>query len=525
MLQRGIYYQSWLENENIPPAFMKMPDSWSKEQIAKWERLLTDLMKDPTQRHHIKGIPASFEPVQFRQGFDWQYDFDEYLMRIFSWTIGVNPLWIIKNNSLGQNTQGLSETSLQEGLKSYQKFIKEIFDDYIQNELNERNFAFEWVEEVDHNKGQKLQEDLEFVRLGIRSRNEIRKERGLPAIEQPEFDEPLVLGAQGLIEVKPITIAASLPAMPSTSSAPADQQKAVAEDLAKWERKSKYGLKVEGNPSVVFKSNCINPKLHSRISRFLKVAGNENEISEIFKQARKGKVKFIRPNLERTTIFAKGKELWKKIIKKAVTHQINEYKKITQKQDYSIDEWNEIVDWLKDFLNLGVLSSGLPDKNIKLIGVEEMARRRAAELIGKRWDGTNWITSPSKYAISDTLREDINKIITTSTETGASIGEIVDEVWKAFDEEGIEARALRIARTESALAYNQGTLAGYKANNVSSVIVHDGDSADSCAECQEVDGQIWTVEEAAANPVGHPNCVRAFEDIEQNEMKGEEENE
>jgi hypothetical protein len=69
------------------------------------------------------------------------------------------------------------------------------------------------------------------------------------------------------------------------------------------------------------------------------------------------------------------------------------------------------------------------------------------------------------------------------------------------------ARALMIARTETAIAYNVGTIAGYHQAGVTHVEVSDGDDDDECAAA---DGAIWTLEEALAEPIAHPNCVRSF---------------
>lgn len=69
------------------------------------------------------------------------------------------------------------------------------------------------------------------------------------------------------------------------------------------------------------------------------------------------------------------------------------------------------------------------------------------------------------------------------------------------------ARALTIARTETATAYNHGALLAYDQNGIDRVEVSDGDGDDECAEA---DGAIWSVDEAMGNPVEHPNCTRAF---------------
>lgn len=77
------------------------------------------------------------------------------------------------------------------------------------------------------------------------------------------------------------------------------------------------------------------------------------------------------------------------------------------------------------------------------------------------------------------------------------------------------ARALMIARTETAIAYNTGALAAYRQGGVENVEVSDGDGDEECAEA---DGETWTLEEALADPIAHPNCTRAFapvvEDVE-----------
>jgi len=69
-------------------------------------------------------------------------------------------------------------------------------------------------------------------------------------------------------------------------------------------------------------------------------------------------------------------------------------------------------------------------------------------------------------------------------------------------------RALRIARSESAIAYNHGNVLGASQAGFDQVEVIDGTEWDE--ECREANGQIWTIQQALANPIQHPNCERAF---------------
>lgn len=68
-------------------------------------------------------------------------------------------------------------------------------------------------------------------------------------------------------------------------------------------------------------------------------------------------------------------------------------------------------------------------------------------------------------------------------------------------------RARLIARTESATAMNLGHTYAYEDAGVSEVDVFDGDEDEPCAS---VNGTVQSLEWARENPIGHPNCTRAF---------------
>ena len=76
--------------------------------------------------------------------------------------------------------------------------------------------------------------------------------------------------------------------------------------------------------------------------------------------------------------------------------------------------------------------------------------------------------------------------------------------------ESYAGRATTIARTELAMAQQQCATARYTAAGVSHVIVYDGGSEDSDADCDALNGTRQTLAWAEANLLGHPNCVRCF---------------
>lgn len=111
--------------------------------------------------------------------------------------------------------------------------------------------------------------------------------------------------------------------------------------------------------------------------------------------------------------------------------------------------------------------------------------------------------------IDDTTRDAIRAAVSNANDNGLTIQQLATNIKQsaAFN----TARATTIARTESATAYNTGTVLAYRQSGVvSQVQVMDGDDDEDCAAAN---GQTWSLEDAEANPTQHPNCTRAFAPI------------
>jgi hypothetical protein len=108
--------------------------------------------------------------------------------------------------------------------------------------------------------------------------------------------------------------------------------------------------------------------------------------------------------------------------------------------------------------------------------------------------------------ITETTRDKLQGLIQSRLEAGdVDVSELASEIREAYAFSG--ARAAMIARTETSIAYNHGGVLGYQQSGYSEVDVIDGDGDEECAAA---DGDTWTVEEALANPLEHPNCTRVF---------------
>lgn len=115
-------------------------------------------------------------------------------------------------------------------------------------------------------------------------------------------------------------------------------------------------------------------------------------------------------------------------------------------------------------------------------------------------------------SLEQTSRDNVTKLIRrlldespglNSTELGKLVFDTVTDQFNDY----ARWRANTIARTETAIAVNHGTVLGISQAGGEYVDVFDGDDDEVCAAAN---GATWTIDDALANPTGHPNCVRAF---------------
>jgi hypothetical protein len=108
--------------------------------------------------------------------------------------------------------------------------------------------------------------------------------------------------------------------------------------------------------------------------------------------------------------------------------------------------------------------------------------------------------------VAETTRDDVRRWVETGTKEGLSIQQIAEQIRSQAS--GIsKSRSVTIARTETGTALNLGATLAYEEAGVEEVEVLDGDDDEPCAS---VNGTTQTLKWARENPLGHPNCQRAF---------------
>jgi SPP1 gp7 family putative phage head morphogenesis protein len=236
-----------------------------------------------------------------------------------------------------------------------------------------------------------------------------------------------------------------------------------------------------------------------------------------------------------------GKEIARKVSRVAKAEGDDEI-------DEAIDgaEWGAVAASVK--VELVAVAEDGAKRALALLGVDDegilehtygaardWATNRAAELVGKKWDGDELVDNPrAEFAITDSLRDELRSAVADAIDQGLSAATLSDNI---EDLSGFsEQRAALIARTELVNANNQAHLSAFKNSGVVDQKEWSTSNEESvCEDCQanEDEGPIDLDDEFPSGddaPVAHPACMcvliaRISEDVEDEEAEVDEDEE
>jgi SPP1 gp7 family putative phage head morphogenesis protein len=144
------------------------------------------------------------------------------------------------------------------------------------------------------------------------------------------------------------------------------------------------------------------------------------------------------------------------------------------------------------------------------------ASERAAELVGMKYDVEgNLVENPNaEWAISDTTRDKIQRIVTQAFEGETNIKDVAAKIQTALqdDEAGIftDARAEMIAQTEVANAQAEGNFDVWKQSGLVETVKWTVSADEPCDECEgNEDEEVEFGKEFQSGdimPPAHPRC-------------------
>ena len=204
--------QAWLHSEYThgatPRLFMETSgtETWTPEQLAYYEQIMNDRLSGQTQRRQQLFMLRPGMKAQEMRQMDEMYKntYDEWLIMQIGSKFGIpsGQLGIKAPASLGGGSTIKGQTDASEAFATdaMRNFLIDCINDMARRFLGvgpELTVTATGGSDEDDNV-QRAQADASDVSSGIRTRNEIRAERGIPLVDEPEADQLGVTTGQGV---------------------------------------------------------------------------------------------------------------------------------------------------------------------------------------------------------------------------------------------------------------------------------------------------------------------------------------
>jgi len=156
-----------------------------------------------------------------------------------------------------------------------------------------------------------------------------------------------------------------------------------------------------------------------------------------------------------------------------------------------------------------------PDIGAVTKRANDFAKDYEKELVEKGGTTINGKFVPWLNDRVESERQEIAKIITDGIKNGDTTDQIGEALSKHFD--GYRNQAKAIAHHEGGTIISKGQLSGWDASGHTAVDVLDDEGPNSCQECSDVNGEVWSIDYANDHAKEHPWCVRSFSPKDPNE--------
>lgn len=396
--------------------------------------------------------------------------FDELIIRWLCFAFGTSPQRLMR--MMGTRNAGeQQEAAEMEGLLPWVNWLTGFINWIIQKDLGltEYEIIFATSQEADQVK--RAQADKSDVDSGIISRNEARENRGLDPDPSPEAGQLCVTLPTGVVPIAGSIdateaareIAANPPEPKQANNSPAPNDDKPAKKLAK------HGKVVIDPSKLEHHSSLAKGKIETAVAKVFMRQREQarRKADELLKGFEADLLKTITPEEFTMTRFYNSLAVGS-ITKTQSAKQIADeiYKSIEA-------EWETLPPAVRNALEsagrAGV-TKGMADLTVTDIGsinaandtAIAYAEKRAAELVGMKYDANgDLVANPNaKWAISDTTRDDLRRIVKNAFEQETRMPDLVDEIKNAGSFS--DSRADMIARTEVSTAQSKGNFSIWK---------------------------------------------------------------
>ena len=481
-LRRQAHLLEYYTEGNIPDAIATVPEDWQADQIKHFQVWWDSLLSGNTaERRRLKFIPHGVSFIETKKGAETD-KFEEYVARVVAFAFSVSPQALVSqvNRATAQTAQ---EAALQEGLAPLMSWVKDLCDDMLVR-LGFDDLEFDWLqeEEIDPLLQAQVeltnaQRDQVLVAAGILEVDEIREQRGLKPLPEPLKPDPLPLVGM------PPPAAGEAPASPLPKPAPGGDPKPAPAAPPAAGQDAAAALPSDAAASVKIAKAASIPDRESPAALKAK-----KKIQTIFK-------KWLRAQVGKLAA-----QISAGIGKVAKGDAEDRVARILE--DLGFKDSDTVRKGVEAILR-ELYEDGGADA-LKVAGKDNATDQMLSQVHEKAVDWAKDHAADLIEGIEKTTKELIRADVIEALNEGWSTGDLADAL---ADNYGFsDGRAETIARTETATAQIQGTLAGYNEAGIQKVEWVVG--AGCCDECDALNGQEADIDGGFSDgpPPLHPNC-------------------
>jgi len=529
-LRRQVHQLQYYTEGSIPDSIVSCPPEWTADQVAHFQELFDTMLSGNTaERRKMRFIPGGTGTHIFdTKEKALKDEFDEWLARVICYCFSLPPTAFVKQNNRA-TADNAKEAAEEEGNAPMMIFIKSTIDRILTRFFG-RDLELAWDEERDIDP--LIQAQIDAIYLGggasnsvaVVTADEVRNELGKKG-SAPEPPPPVVV-------------------------APANGE---ADDPVKGGNKKTAGTAAVGANGN--KGGAAKPKSGSTTAKAKPAAGSKKK-PPVTKTAEPDVVRAKKeiPSIdrERDEITKARKELIKVLEKFFASEAAAVADYVSEVYDFAsiapedvaatvdrimagldMSRWATLIDPTEEAL-ARIYQDGTvvafqqidfapTDKMTSLMSerAKAYAEKRSADLVGMKNIGTKanpeWVVNKgfqedgTAWAITDTTRTNVQKIVTESIENNHSVNELRQTL---MDSESFSAyRAEMVARTELAFADVAGNMDAYRHSGIVTgkewILGSEHDDDDDCDA--NADAGVIGLDDAFPSgtdaPPDHPNCL------------------
>jgi hypothetical protein len=486
--RRQQFLKDYYTEGNVPEGFLFAPDGWTPDQIKQFQTWLDNLLAgNLAKRRRLIMAPAgktSGHSVEWAKQQALTDTTEDYLVKLVCYCFDESPQNLIKQMNRA-SAEKSAEVSKESGEVSLAAFTKDTLNYIIQYLLKKPDLEFEWESEEDVDPAVQEVIIASKVNTGRMTRNEARELDGMDPSDEPMANELTVTAGATIILLDQIG-----------QQMEQDQQQAEEKESTSPANKAHINHASFKGHEFTSGSMVAKTRMQSTLSKFFKAQAQRVAKSIA---AGYGKVK----KDDKTNKLIEDADFgWYQLI-----HEIEGDLVYAAEQGVLVGAQQALTSYGADSAVVQRVAGSYARK---------FAEDRAAELVGMKRAGNDWVDNPeAKWAISETTRDDIKKTVAQAFEEGWTKSQLaaVIEGSQVFSND----RAEMIAKTEIARSQSFGNLQSWVQSGVITKtkwqVSADHKCCDNC-DLYALKGSVAVGHEYApgvfAPPDAHPNCECAL---------------